>query len=261
MREPAQCIICREKNMEMTDEHVIPDSLGGFYHIFSVCKDCNSEMGIKVDSPLVNHKLSEFYRFREELEGKSGKIPNPFVGTFVDENDSDVKARVESDDEGKLKVVYLPVVKIQEENGLVKSIEIKVDSGEEEKIEGIFEKILRRKKIPSSAVVKNERRREGKRESVSGTWEIDILKFKIGLLKIAYEFAVDSIGSYFNDPDAVKIAKILKNAEYDGVEEYVSIGSGLQHEIFDGYANYLDLESKKTLSRTNSNQGRVGLLY
>ncbi|WP_301271060.1 HNH endonuclease [Halomonas sp. Y3] len=239
------CIICREDKEDMSDEHVIPDSLGGFYHIFNVCKTCNSKMGEKVDSHLVNHKLTDLYRFAQELEGKSGSLPNPFAGTFVEEGNPEVKARVEVNKEGKLEVLYHPVIKLKEDAGVVQSIEIAVDSKDEGKIDGILNKIIKRKGISESAIVKGERRCEIRTGGVGGRWEIDILKFKIGLLKIAYEFAVDSIPDYFLDADAIKISKILENADYEGVKEYVKIGSGLQPEIFEPFAGYLDLSSKK----------------
>lgn len=239
------CIICREDKEDMSDEHVIPDSLGGFYHIFNVCKTCNSKMGEKVDSPLVNHKLTELYRFAQELEGKSGRVPNPFSGIFMEEGRPEVKARVDVNTEGKLEVLYHPVIKLKEDAGVVQSIEIAVDSKDEEKIDEILQKILKRKGIPESAIVKGERRREIRTGGVGGRWEIDILKFKIGLLKIAYEFSVDSIPEFFLEADAIKISEILKNADYEGVKEYVKIGSGLQPEIFEPFSGYLDLSSKK----------------
>lgn len=239
------CIICRENKEEMSDEHVIPDSLGGCYHIFNVCKTCNSEMGAKVDAPLVNHKLTELYRFAQELEGKSGSIPNPFSGILMEEGNPEVKARVDVNDEGKLEVLYHPVIKLKEDAGEVHSIEIAVDSKDEGKIDEILKKIIKRKGIPQSAITKGERRREIRTGWVGGKWGIDILKFKIGLLKIAYEFSVDSIPSYFADSDAIAISKILKDADYEAAKEYVKIGSGLQPEIFAPFADYLDLSSKK----------------
>jgi len=57
------CIICRKETNDFSDEHVIPDSLGGYYHIYSVCKTCNSDLGSNVDSDLVNHKFSDFQRY------------------------------------------------------------------------------------------------------------------------------------------------------------------------------------------------------
>lgn len=239
------CIICREDKETMSDEHVIPDSLGGHYHIFNVCKACNSKMGERVDSPLVNHKLTELYRFAQEIEGKNGNIPNPFSGTFIEERNSEAKARVDVNKEGKLELLYHPVIKLKEEAGIVQIIEISVDSKDEEKIDGILLKILKRKGIPESSIVKSDKRREIRTDGVEGKWEIDILKFKIGLLKIAYEFAVDSIPELFSDVDAINISSILKNADYEAVNQYVKIGSGLQPEIFEPFSDYLDLQSKK----------------
>lgn len=239
------CIVCREDKEDMSDEHVIPDSLGGFYHIFNVCKTCNSRMGEKVDSPLVNHKLTELYRFSHEIEGKSGSVPNPFSGIFIEEGNPEVKARVDTNKEGMLDVLYHPVIKLTEDGGVVQSIEVAVDSKDEGKIDGIFQKILRRKGIPESAIVKGERRREIRTGGIGGKWEMDILKFKIGLLKIAYEFAVDSIPDFFFDADAIKISEILKNADYEGAKDYAKIGSGLQPEIFEPFVSYLDFSSKK----------------
>ena len=35
------CIICHQDNVPMSDEHVIPKAIGGCYHVFNVCDDCN----------------------------------------------------------------------------------------------------------------------------------------------------------------------------------------------------------------------------
>lgn len=238
------CIICREEKQDMSDEHVVPDSLGGHYHIYTVCRTCNSEMGDSVDSPLVNHKLSELYRFGQELAGKSGKVPNPFSGVFVENDNPASKARVDIRD-GKLDLVYLPLIKIHKKEGNIDSIEIAVDPRDDDKIDEILKKLVKRQGIPESALVRGERRREVRYGGIGGKWNIDILKFKIGLLKIAYEFAIDNIPQYFNDPDAVKISKILKGADYDGALDYVKFGSGLDPEVFTPFAGYLDADSKK----------------
>ncbi|CAK7010118.1 hypothetical protein [Saezia sanguinis] len=203
-------------------------------------------MGGKVDSPLINHKLTELYRFSREIEGKRDHIPNPFSGIFIGRDNPEIKARVNLNQDGKLDVLYHPVIKIKEDAGVVQSIEIAVDAKNESQIDEILQKILKRNGIPKSAIIKGERRREVRTEGIGGKWEIDLWKFKIGMLKIAYEFAVDSIDDFFQDADAIKISGILKRADYDGVEEYVKIGtSGLQAEIFQPFADYLDLSSKK----------------
>lgn len=240
-----QCIICREDRDDMSDEHVIPDSLGGVYHVFNVCTRCNSIMGEKVDSPLVNHKLTDLYRLSQDMVGKSGKVPNPFAGVFFAEEDPTLKARVSLDEKGQIAIDYHPVIRLREEAGVVQSIEIAVDSKNEASIDSILKKILQRKGIPESAIVKGESRREIRTGGIGSRWEIDLLQFKIGLLKIAYEFAVDSIPSFFSSSDAVEISDILKNADYARVADYAKIGSGLHPEIFESFAQYLDLSSKK----------------
>lgn len=58
-----KCIICREKKDNLSDEHVIPDSIQGYYHIYNVCYDCNLKMGKFVDPKITNHKFIELQRF------------------------------------------------------------------------------------------------------------------------------------------------------------------------------------------------------
>lgn len=69
-----RCIICREETDSFSDEHVIPDTLGGYYHIYTVCKDCNSDLGSDVDSKLVNHRFADF---------QSGLTPVQWSLTFA----------------------------------------------------------------------------------------------------------------------------------------------------------------------------------
>lgn len=248
------CIICREEKSDMSDEHVIPDSMKGFYHIDSVCKGCNSFLGNQVDSPLVNHKLTELYRFSREVAGKSGQIPNPFSGIYFHESDQDTKFRVEVDEDGKLKTKLLPKVNINKVDDEIKSIEVSVDSDDEHEIDGILKKLAKRHGLPDGSIVSGNRKTVLSTEAVKGQWKVDTLKFKIGLLKIAYEFAIDTIDEYFDDPDAIEISKILKSASYKRAEEFVKIGNGLQHEVFDPFANYLDLQSEKHYLILSSSQ-------
>ncbi|SDZ43085.1 HNH endonuclease [Delftia lacustris] len=239
-----QCIICREEKSDMSDEHVIPESLGGYYHIYTVCKSCNSTMGTNVDAPLINHKLAELYRFVEEIKGKKGKIPNPFMGTFSGVEDSTDRVKLSIKSNNVIDTEYLPTITTREEDGRT-ILEIGIDSRNEDQIEEITKKYLQRNNIPETAILKTEKTIQIKDGWVTGKWEFDILKFKIGLLKIAYEFAVDSIPLYINDPDAIKIATILKTADYNNVTNYVNIGSGLQKEIFTPFSDYLDVDSKR----------------
>ncbi|WP_440057490.1 HNH endonuclease [Pseudomonas fragariae (ex Marin et al. 2024)] len=239
-----KCIICRiEKNIELfNDEHVIPDSLRGYYHIRNVCIDCNSRMGEEVDAPLVNHKLSELYRFGQEIAGKSGKIPNPFAGTFSQKNNPNKKARVDIGPDGTLEPYFPPKIIWSENDGKI-FLTVSVDSKDDNRIDQIVNKALLRKKIPQDAIIRREKKVQIDTTPFTNRWHIDGIKFKIGLLKIAYEFAVDTLPDYFKDEAAVRISEILRDAKYEEALEYVKIGNGLQTEIWDAFSHFLDFDS------------------
>lgn len=243
-----KCIICRvdKDALEFSDEHVIPDALGGYYHIYSVCRTCNSRMGETVDSALVNHKLADLYRFVEGMAGKSGAIPNPFGGLATSSENPDAKARAIVDDDGVLKFHLIPRVVVHEEGGAPASIDIVVDARDEAKIGTILRKKLERLGInESQARSKSELVRSVLDGGFSMRWQVDTQAFKIGLLKIAYEFAVDSIEDYFETHDAIEISRILHEVDYEAVNRFVTVGSALQPEVFEPFKDYLDLESKK----------------
>ncbi|MBN5152904.1 hypothetical protein JY458_18225 [Stenotrophomonas maltophilia] len=257
-----KCIICRiETNaLEFSDEHVIPDSLGGYYHIYSVCQTCNSRMGETVDSALVNHKLTDLYRFVEGMAGKSGAIPNPFSGLATSSENPAVQARAIADDGGALKFQLIPRVVVHEEGGIPTSIEIAVDTRDEANIATILRKKLKRLGIDESqARLKSDLVRSVLGGGFSMQWQIDMQAFRIGLLKIAYEFATDSIKDYFETSDAIEISRILHEVDHEAVNRFVTMGSGLQPEVFDPFKDYLDLDSKKHyLVLINSDAGLMG---
>lgn len=225
MEELVSCIICREEKnkTEMSDEHVIPDSLGGRYHIYNVCRDCNSFMGEKIDGPLVNHKLTQLYRLENKMRGKSGSIPNPFSDSKICDENSNVTTIVKVDQStGAVYTEYhsKPKYTTSNEKGISR-LEVSVDvNNKHETVDSAIKKFLHRNNIPRSAATI----REEKIEEVSGhidfKLELESSKFQIGLLKIAYEFATDVVPSYFLDEEAVQISKILRDADYASVERY-----------------------------------------
>lgn len=77
------CIICHQDDVELSDEHVIPDAIGGYIHCYKVCKECNSHLGDHVDKLLLDHYLIKGARHVHKLKGKTGFIPNPLTGDGV----------------------------------------------------------------------------------------------------------------------------------------------------------------------------------
>lgn len=242
------CIICRKlkESLQRSDEHVIPDSLNGYYHIYNVCKTCNSNMGASVDGVLLNHKLTELYRFSEKISGKSGKIPNPFKEITSIKGKPDIQVRMEISNNGDLIHKTVPNVKMEKnEDGTCTSFHLSVDVKDKKLLEGMHQKIIKRNKLESANLINSDYIENIiENPELEGKWEIDTLKFKLGLLKIAYEFAVDSISEYFNDPLAIKISEILKDSNYERISE-LKIGSGFDTEIFKSIENVLDIEKKR----------------
>lgn len=84
-----KCIICGkiesefEKDNFWTEEHIIPDALGGKIKINDCCKKCNSLLGERVDADFINYKVTEMIRCKLKIKGRNG-VPNPIRGQLVD---------------------------------------------------------------------------------------------------------------------------------------------------------------------------------
>lgn len=244
-----KCIICRKEkeHKEFSDEHVIPDSIGGYYHIYTVCKTCNSEMGSKVDSKLVNHYFTSFFRYELNIKGKTGDIPNPFSGTHILENDKETKIKLLLDENGIAKPYLLPKIKITTK-GNIKRIDITVDKNDKDSIPDIIKKIQKREKINQDTQINTEEEPSFIEfiPNIKMQKQLDIREFKIALLKIAYEYAVDSIDGYFEDAQAKIISKFLLETDFNKIDNFF-IGSGFEKEIIKPLENLFDFEKKRHL--------------
>ncbi len=196
------CIICRKEKEEsdFNDEHVIPDSIGGYYHIKSVCKECNSKLGNKIDILLVEHKSIEIKRSELRIKGKKGHLPNPFNGIWkFDGTDIDVRLKIDK------KNILTPeiVTKCEEQSPLNKCYTF--DKSNERLIDSIISKNIKRNNI-SHKQLKYTKEVKSINSPIVGSFTFDLRNYKIALLKIAYEFAVDCVPSYFKDKMAVRIS-------------------------------------------------------
>ena len=235
------CIICRTEKQKFNDEHVIPDSIQGYYHIKSVCEDCNSKLGSKIDCKLTNHKFIEFQRFLLGIKGKSGSVPNPLAGTHVLKDDPNQKVQLHVDKDGKFAPVLLP--KVPKEIGLNGEFVLTIDKRDEGRADEIIEKFLIRNGIPNESVVSRKTEKSDYPE-IKTMLTVDIEQFKLAILKIAYEFTVDSTPQYFDDPIAVNISKILLNADFKKLNDTVKmLGNGLNHKIMQPFSHWIDLEN------------------
>lgn len=250
------CIICRLEKDNMSDEHVIPDSLGGYYHVHTVCRDCNSLLGTKVDTHLINNKFGELYRSRYNLKGKTGGIPNPLGGVFTNEEDPEIKATYRRKKDGSYEPYFMPYSKLIKDNaGNVIGLTMSLDESDLGQQELILKKILERNNLRESDIIKTETKKVENNSAYKSTWSMNFEKMKIGALKIAYEFAVDSINGYFHDTTAIKISQILLEGDIEAAAKYVNIGDGLNEEIIKPFEPYIDMERNRHLLilTTNNN--------
>ena len=130
MCKKGYCIICRNDNQDLSDEHVIPEAIGGYYHIYCVCKDCNSKLGKNVDKLLMDHWFIKAARYEKGLKGYSGKIPNPLIGEGI--LSTGEKVRLEQDDKGKMSIRLIPSTIVVSDSE--KSFNIRVDIKDEKTI-------------------------------------------------------------------------------------------------------------------------------
>jgi hypothetical protein len=240
-----ECIICRQKKDIFSDEHVIPDSLGGFYHIKTVCKKCNSNLGNCVDVKLIKHLFAIFQRYNLGLKGKNGHIPNPFEGTHTLKNDKSQKVRLEIDSNGKF-VPYFITKQVKNIQKNKEIITLTIDKSDNDKLPNIINKIAKRNNIKIEDMnIKEDLEQITKqfKSEISMKLSLDFEDFKIGLLKIAYEFAVDSIEKYYDDNQAIKISQYLKNCKVE--DNDIFIGSGLDKTMLDSFKWMLDIGSNK----------------
>lgn len=250
------CIICREKKEEFSDEHVIPDAIGGYYHIYNVCKDCNSIMGNKIDNKLVSHILSKQLRFLKKLEGKSGEIPNPFDGIHHIKDDDTRKVCLIPDEELGFTPYLLPIISDEKINENEYRISISVDDNDVNKVDDILRKKMQR--LGLNKIISKEMNQSSKKGVIVNIHDsFDLVEFKIGLLKIAYEFAVEKIENYFEDKMAVEISDVLRNVNYERVTKYVNIGDGFTKQILTPFEEYLDFESGKHYIILLNNNGKL----
>ena len=107
-----KCIICRQNytaaNNKLSDEHVIPDSLGGYYHIYNVCDECNKRMGEIIDPKLVSHKIMELCRFLNNIKSRNDYLPNPFGGSWNIKDEDDLKVQVFLNEDGNIDYKLIP---------------------------------------------------------------------------------------------------------------------------------------------------------
>jgi len=224
------CVICRLEKSKFNIEHVIPRSINGYYLIKSVCDDCNSKLGSMVDSKLINYPLIKMQRKLLNIKGHSGKTPNFFENTFMLTNHPKQKFRVEKNEYGEFDTRLIPQPQIIEDENNPHVLTL-IDEKDLYRKDEIIDKFLKRNNLKRSETRLEKISEFNSQEVITEELVFDESKEWIGLLKIAYEFAVDTIPQYFNDELAIKISKILHTGNTELMAKELKFGMNLLGEI------------------------------
>lgn len=253
------CIICHRDNQMMSDEHVIPDAIGGYLHINSICKDCNSKLGANVDKLLIDNWLIKTARYKYHLKGHSGTVPHPLMGEGVMENGE--KVRMEIDENGRLAPHMIPSAPRYSEDG--QHISFSVDSKDAKYIEHIRETVLKRNKLEGQKYITEDSTQEIKIENpcIKMHTSIDIKNYLLALLKIAYEFTVTQCPAYEMDPKAKQYAQILSNADKNRIDDISILANHFLDRNFKIFEPYIDNnENRHILVLTEIKNQLVGIV-
>ncbi len=207
-----KCIFCNCSEDDFgddncwTEEHIIPKALGNnSLKLFNVCKNCNSKLGANVDNYFVNHRLVKIIRQRLKLPGQSGEIPNAF------EEGKDEKGNIIRIDKNYHPTV-VPTLKTE-------GNKVRVVAGTKEEAKAMLQKKLSRMKMPEEVIQEkmskiDEMKSQCYQPKVSYDITVELNRFFMEALKIAYEYAIYKIGDdYLEDSRAMEIQQYLKMAK------------------------------------------------
>lgn len=231
-----QCIFCLEEK-KPSKEHIFPDSLGGLLIINDVCKECNDELGGKVDYHLVDHGLMQLARFTKGLKGKKGTIPNPLgVGKSID--DSDITLRYKHKSDGTPESLYV-VQKVKNDDGKYRVI---VDASEPGKLVETVNTILKRNGLESMTkeeVLSKAHYERTENPGMNIEMVLDMVSYRKAIIKIIYEMTYYWLGKdYLKDEMALKIRHCILSKELEVDELFGKVEViGEKNDILSSLAN------------------------
>ncbi len=246
------CIICKGENPiteenPLTDEHIIPEFIGGNLVQKNVCKICNDKIGGHIEGPLAKSLFYELPRYIHNIEGKknskgrkkskdkSNLLDFPLSGVYEDER----IGKFCIDDSANLKIIPNVDVKGVKDKIIISE---SMDKSEDEKT--LLMKALSRyfktqgqnldKKDLSKLIDRiingeigevNKQNVTVEKPRMSRKIDIDLHAQVMLYMKIAYELAVFHFGnSYIDDSIANKLRLVLKNQKVDDItfEKFLS---------------------------------------
>jgi len=239
------CILCRNER-ELTEEHIVPDCIGGTLKSKLLCKDCNSVLGSTIDGSFTSTLLVQLPRQSLQIPGKSGKVPNPFANFGSATHDSrELSIRLDE----KFKPYVKPVVTEQRtDQGLEISITIdKEDEGDLESIlqkkitryyrsQGMPEDELQAKVAQAIQDAKKAAIAVSHQPTINYSFSIDLNVLVLEIVKIAYEIAALEFGeAYVTDSPVAETPRCaLRHQRREGISGGIGLNFGPLNAVLPG---------------------------
>lgn len=240
-----QCILCRNERV-LTEEHIVPECVGGSLKAKLLCQECNSSIGSEIEGPFSNTLLVKLSRQCYQIPGKGNIVPNLF-GSYGSANHEGRELSVCLDPQFKPYVRRI-VSEYKTSQGL--EINITVDKEDEGEIETIIRKKLvryyRSAGMPEGEIqVKvNQAVQDTKLAAVAVSHQptikyvfaTDLNIVTLECIKITYEVAVLEFGETYvmNSPVAERLRCAIQSRRTDGVTGSRSVDFGPLQDIFPG---------------------------
>ena len=246
-----RCIFCHRTEEEFdaqnqwSVEHIIPLSLGNTQlKIYCVCKECNSRLGRFIDNHFVDNPLIAIIRKELVLKGESGRIPNPFK-----EGKDQFGNKIRVDDSLNVSIVpklssetisgnthYIINANSISEGKTMLATRLRREGHGKDYIEGMLRLVddvaIHRSYLPKPAF----------------DFSIDIDKWAVFFLKIAYEYSCLKLGElYFDDDTSINIRQFLYKVICGEANDIISVRQWViptPSEIFNSLSFAAPLEMK-----------------
>jgi hypothetical protein len=216
-----KCIFCYSK-AQLTDEHIVPEFLGGSLTFRAVCKPCNDKMGSDFEGVAANSLPFRLGRFSNKITGKSN-IP---IVLFPQDGKTreGLKVSLDANMQPHLKPNITDVVN----DGETSKLNFTIDASDRGELPRIVEAKVRRyakktwpnlsdeavkdlviqalSSIPQNPVIQNERPTIHYEES------INLAALRILYMKIAFEISIYHHGiSYLEDACAIELRTAINS--------------------------------------------------
>lgn len=231
------CIMCREEK-DLTEEHIIPDCIGGSLKSKLLCKDCNSTIGRTIDGPFSNSVFVQLPRQSYQIRGKSGEVPNAF-GVYGSTNHEGKGLNIRLDKQFQPYVKPI-VTEHTTDHGL--EINITIDKEDEGGIEsilckkisryyrslGMLEQDIQNKVEQDIEIAKNSAVAISNQPTIKYSFLVDMDSITFECIKIAYEIAALEFGEKYvtKSPIAEVLRCTIRNNKKNRIAGTIGVNLG-----------------------------------